>query len=97
MKVELGLTSFAENSAIYMPDGKHESISHAQRIRDIVEEIELADQLGLDVYGLGEHHREDYAVSDPVTVLGAAASKNTTYQIIFCSYRLIFRRSGQSI
>ena len=69
MKVELGLTSFAENSAIYMPDGKHESISHAQRIRDIVEEIELADQLGLDVYGLGEHHREDYAVSDPVTVL----------------------------
>ena len=94
MKVELGLTSFAENSAIYMPDGKHESISHAQRIRDIVEEIELADQLGLDVYGLGEHHREDYA--DPVTVLGAAV-KNTTYQIIFCSYRLIFRRSGQSI
>ena len=75
MKVELGLTSFAENSAIYMPDGKHESISHAQRIRDIVEEIELADQLGLDVYGLGEHHREDYAVSDPVTVLGAAASR----------------------
>ena len=46
MKVELGLTSFAENSAIYMPDGKHESISHAQRIRDIVEELNL--QINLD-------------------------------------------------
>ena len=65
MKIELGLTSFAENSDIVMPDGKHESISHAQRIRNIVEEIELADQLGLDIYGLGEHHRKDYAVSDP--------------------------------
>ena len=41
-----------------MLDGKHESISHAQRIRNIVEEIELADQLGLDIYGLGEHHRK---------------------------------------
>ena len=52
----------------------HKSVSNAQRIRDIVEEIELADQLGLDIYGLGEHHRPDY-VSDPVTVLAAAASR----------------------
>ena len=51
------------------------AVSNAQRIRDIVEEIELADQLGLDIYGLGEHHRPDYAVSDPVTVLAAAASR----------------------
>ena len=42
MKIELGLTSFAENSDIVMSDGKHESISHAQRIRNIgVESIEL--------------------------------------------------------
>ena len=51
------------------------AVSNAQRIRDIVEEIELGDQLGLDIYGLGEHHRPDYAVSDPVTVLAAAASR----------------------
>ena len=75
IKVELGLTSFAENSTIYTPDGKHQPISHAQRIRYIIEEIELADQLGSDVYGLGEHHRKDYAVSDPVTVLSAAATR----------------------
>ena len=54
-----------------MPDGT-QVVSNAQRIRDIVEEIELADQLGLDIYGLGEHHRPDYAVSDPVTVLAVA-------------------------
>ena len=58
-----------------MPDGTQVAVSNAQRIRDIVEEIELADQLGLDIYGLGEHHRPDYAVSDPVTVLAAAASR----------------------
>ena len=56
-----------------MPDGTQAAVSNAQRIRDIVEEIELADQLGLDIYGLGEHHRPDYAVSDPVTVLAAAS------------------------
>ncbi|SUM67745.1 N5,N10-methylenetetrahydromethanopterin reductase [Staphylococcus saccharolyticus] len=75
MKIELGLTLFAENSTIYMPDGKRQPISHAQRIRDIIEEIELADQLWLDFYGLNEHHRKDYAVSDPVTVLSAAATR----------------------
>ena len=74
LKIELGLTSFADNGDMVMPDGT-QVVSNAQRIRDIVEEIELADQLGLDIYGLGEHHRPDYAVSDPVTVLAAAASR----------------------
>ncbi|AXZ22394.1 LLM class flavin-dependent oxidoreductase [Staphylococcus warneri] len=77
MKIELGLTSFADNSAIHMPEGSELPISNAQRIRNIVEEIELADQLGLDIYGLGEHHRKDYAVSDPVTVLAAAAARTS--------------------
>ena len=74
LKIELGLTSFADNGDMVMPDGT-QAVSNAQRIRDIVEEIELADQLGLDIYGLGEHHRPDYAVSDPVTVLAVAASR----------------------
>jgi hypothetical protein len=43
-------------------------------LSNIIEEVETADQYGLDVYGLGEHHRPDYAVSDPVTVLAAAAT-----------------------
>ena len=40
------------------------------RLRDLIEEIELADQVGLDVFGVGEHHRPDFAVSAPAVVLG---------------------------
>src|SRR4051812_47860950 len=45
------------------------------RLRDLVEEIELADQVGLDVFGVGEHHRPDFAVSAPAIVLAAAAER----------------------
>ena len=47
----------------------------AQRLRDLIEEIELADQVGLDVFGVGEHHRPDFAVSSPAVVLAAAAER----------------------
>jgi probable LLM family oxidoreductase len=46
-----------------------------QRLSDLLEEIELADRLGLDVFGVGEHHRPDIAVSAPAVVLGAAAAR----------------------
>ncbi|MGE7091534.1 LLM class flavin-dependent oxidoreductase [Lysinibacillus sp. NPDC048646] len=69
--MEIGITSFVETK----PDVKTgEVISHAQRLREVVEEIVLADQVGLDVFGVGEHHREDYAASSPAIVLAAAAS-----------------------
>lgn len=45
-----------------------------QRIQDLLDEVKLADELGIDVFGIGEHHREDYSVSSPTTVLGAAAA-----------------------
>ncbi len=45
-----------------------------QKLREILEEVKLADEVGLDVFGLGEHHRPDYAVSAPDIVLAAAAS-----------------------
>ncbi len=48
-------------------------INGHQRIKDLLEEIQLADQLGLDVFGVGEHHRPDYAVSSPALILAAAA------------------------
>ena len=47
-----------------------------QRLRDLLEEVELADQVGLDVYGVGEHHRPDYAISAPAVVLAAAAARS---------------------
>ncbi|MBI5974607.1 LLM class flavin-dependent oxidoreductase [Staphylococcus canis] len=73
MKVEIGLTSFADNQKINTEEGQFPAIPSDERIRNVVEEIKLADEVGLDVYGLGEHHRPDYAVSNPATVLAAAA------------------------
>ena len=70
--MELGLSSFAETT----PDPVTGlTSSHGQRLREAVEEIVLADEVGLDVYGLGEHHRPDYASSAPELVLAAAATR----------------------
>jgi probable LLM family oxidoreductase len=51
------------------------SFGPGQDLRELLEEIELADQVGLDVFGVGEHHRPDFAVSAPAVVLGAAAAR----------------------
>jgi probable LLM family oxidoreductase len=64
--MELGLATFADLSS---------GITPAQRMRDLMEEVQLADQLGLDVFAIGEHHRPDFLVSSPAVVLGAAAVK----------------------
>jgi len=68
--MELGLYTFAE---LYPDPATGESGSPAQRLANLIEEIELAEQVGLDVFGLGEHHRPDFVVSAPGVVLGAAA------------------------
>ena len=57
------------------------TITAGQRLRNLVEEIELADQVGLDVYGVGEHHRPDYAASAPAIVLAAAAARTKTIKL----------------
>lgn len=70
--MEIGISTFVETT----PDvHTGEVVSHAQRLREVVEEIVLADQVGLDVFGVGEHHREDFAASSPAMVLAAAASQ----------------------
>lgn len=69
---EIGLYSFAELT----PDPQTGiKISPAQRLHDLLETIELADQVGLDVFGLGEHHRPDFVSSTPATILAAAAER----------------------
>jgi probable LLM family oxidoreductase len=70
--LELGVYTFAELRA---DPGSGLTISPAQRLRDLMEEAELADQVGLDVFGVGEHHRPDFAVSAPAVVLAAAAER----------------------
>jgi len=68
--MELGIYTFAELT----PDpATGRAISPQARLRDLVEEMELADQVGLDVFGVGEHHRPDFAVSSPAVVLAAGA------------------------
>jgi probable LLM family oxidoreductase len=68
--MELGLITFADMQPETLPG---RGINAHQRIKDLMEEIQLADQLGLDVFGVGEHHRPDYAVSSPAVILAAAA------------------------
>ncbi|WP_432496968.1 LLM class flavin-dependent oxidoreductase [Kineococcus gypseus] len=75
--MEIGISAFAETT----PDATGATISHAERLREVVEEIELADQVGLDVYGLGEHHRDDYAASAPAVVLAAAAARTSRIRL----------------
>jgi probable LLM family oxidoreductase len=68
--MELGLATFADLSGATSPQ---------QRMRDLMEEVHLADQLGLDVFAIGEHHRPDFLISAPAVALAAAAV--TTQQI----------------
>lgn len=63
-RMELGVATFADLSS---------GVSPEQRMRDLMEEVELADELGLDVFGIGEHHRPDFVVSSPAVALAAAA------------------------
>jgi probable LLM family oxidoreductase len=77
--MEIGLYSFAENTPDIL-NGKHLQ-TPAERLRDLLEEIELADQVGLDFYGLGEHHRPDFVASAPVTILAAAAARTRTIRL----------------
>jgi len=76
--MEIGLTTFVETT----PDVKTgKTISHAERIRNVIEEIVLADEVGLDVYGVGEHHRKDYACSAPAVLLAAAAARTKNIRL----------------
>ena len=64
--MELGLATFADLSSGITPE---------QRMRDLIEEAVLADQLGLDVFAIGEHHRPDFLISSPAIALAAVAVK----------------------
>jgi probable LLM family oxidoreductase len=70
--MEIGITTFVENTP-NPQTGK--TLSPYERMQNLMEEIELSDQLGLDVFAIGEHHRPDFVVSSPAVVLGAAAVK----------------------
>ena len=68
--MQIGIDSFAAAH-----DEASRAISGSQRVRDLVEQIEHADQAGLDSFGIGEHHRSEFLDSAPVVILGAAAAR----------------------
>src|SRR5438876_2551875 len=74
--IQIGIDSFAaaHNEA-------SRALSPAQRLRDLVEEIEHADQVGLDVFGIGEHHRQDFLDSAPAVILAAAAARTSRIRL----------------
>ena len=70
--MQIGIDSFVETT----PDtATGVTVSPAERVRDLLEEIELADQVGLDTFGIGEHHRAEYVASAPAILLAAAAAR----------------------
>jgi probable LLM family oxidoreductase len=75
--MELGVYTFAELAT----GGEGPAITPAQRMRNLIEEIELADQVGLDVFGVGEHHRPDFVVSSPAVALAAGAERTSRIRL----------------
>jgi probable LLM family oxidoreductase len=76
--LELGIYTFGELT----PDPQTgRQVTPAERMHDLLEEVELADRLGLEVFGVGEHHRPDYIVSSPAVVLGAAAARTSEIRL----------------
>jgi probable LLM family oxidoreductase len=76
--MEIGVYTFADVDPLAEAT---RGASAARRLRELIEEIELADQVGLDVFGVGEHHRPDYAVSAPAVVLAAAAERTSRIRL----------------
>lgn len=75
---ELGIYSFAELTPNPVTG---EKISPAKRLQNLAETIELADQVGLDVFGLGEHHRPDFVSSAPAVILATAAARTKSIRL----------------
>jgi probable LLM family oxidoreductase len=76
--MQLGLYTFASVAADTVTG---QVISPEQRLQNLIEEAELADQAGLDVFGVGEHHRQDFAISTPAVVLAAIAARTKTIRL----------------
>src|SRR5258705_444418 len=74
--MQIGIDSFA---AAY--DDASLAVSESDRVRQLVEQIELADQVGLDAFGIGEHHRKEYLDSAPAMILAAAAARTNRIRL----------------
>jgi probable LLM family oxidoreductase len=76
--MQIGIDSFVETN---LKTSHGAAPDQAQRVRDLLEEIELADQVGLNVFGIGEHHRQEFVASAPAVILAAAAGRTTQIRL----------------
>src|SRR5262245_58232572 len=74
--MQIGIDSFA---AAYTESSR--AVTPSDRLRNLVEQIEQADQAGLDAFGIGEHHRQEYLDSAPAVILGAAAARTSRIRL----------------
>src|SRR3978361_1842230 len=74
--MQVGIDSFA--AAL---DDTSMSVDSSERLQNLIEQIELADQIGLDVFGVGEHHRQEFLDSAPVVILAAAAARTKNIRL----------------
>src|SRR6201993_859174 len=74
--IQIGIDSFAAAH-----DDASRALSPTQRLQNLIEQIEHADQVGLDVFGIGEHHRKDFLDSAPAVILAAAAARTTRIRL----------------
>src|ERR1700741_1897324 len=77
-KMQIGVDSFG---AVISDPATGLTVSALQRMDNLLEEIVLADQLGLDVFGIGEHHRSEFVDSAPPVILGAAATRTKNIRL----------------
>ena len=75
---EVGVSSFADT---YPDPETGRTITAEERLENLLEEIQVADEVGLDVFGVGEHHRPDFAASSPATVLAAASQRTKNIKL----------------
>jgi probable LLM family oxidoreductase len=76
--MQIGIDSFASS----IPDpATGVTLTHAERMRNLLAEIELADQVGLDVFGIGEHHRREFLDASPAVILAAAAARTSRIRL----------------
>src|SRR4051794_41616433 len=76
--MQIGVYTFVENTPDPMTG---QTLPGTQRLRDLMEEVDLADQVGLEVFGIGEHHRHDLLGSAPTIMLAAAAERTKTIRL----------------
>jgi len=76
--MEIGLDSFAAAGLATESEG---AAAASRALRELIDEIEAADRAGLDVFGIGEHHRRDFLDSAPAIILGAAASRTKSIRL----------------